>query len=121
MPWFGVRITAEQMAVNLPEGIRIKFETFFIDAGRPLGMAMFASPVRADSVVLYFSPETEVEAPSFLLLIGAEKCDRPDGDVYLAVGHQSVRDRFLPGEIYVERPSRLGRRLAAECGIKRSA
>ena len=58
MSWYEIALSSEQLNAGVSEEIQSDFETLFVNAGAPPGMALFCDSFPVPQYSIYFSPDS---------------------------------------------------------------
>ena len=96
MSWHKVSLTADQVVKSVEIKLQEQFNALFVAAGGPQDMAMFASSLESNGVVIFFSPGSLPFAKPLIDTYGGTPSQKPDPKgVALLVGHTDAKDRLL--------------------------
>ena len=89
MPWYEITLSSEQLDAGLSEEIQRDFETRFVNAGAPPGMALFCDSFPVPQYSMYFSPDSAEYASDIISAYSGDPCDQPNAsEVTLLVGNR---------------------------------
>ena len=89
MSWYEIALSSEQLNAGVSEEIQSDFETLFVNAGAPPGMALFCDSFPVPQYSMYFSPESVEYASDIISAYSGDPCDQPNAsEVTLLVGNR---------------------------------
>ena len=96
MPWYEITLSSEQLDAGVSEEIQSSFETLFVDAGAPPGMALFCDSFAVPQYSMYFSPDSVEYALDIISAYSGDPCDQPNArEVTLLVGDRDTAWELL--------------------------